>query len=1033
MDMRGLNTFIADVRKATSKEDEEERIQKELAKIRQKFKTNPKMKGYDRKKYITKLLYIYMLGYDIEFGHMEAIELLSSNKYSEKHLGYLAVTLLLDESNDILTLVTNSIKKDLVSKQENPQCLALTCIGNVGGKEFAESLAQEVQKLLVASDTRTLVRKKSALTLLRLFRKYPEVLPPDTWSLKVISLLKSKDLGIITSVLSLLIGLVSSDPDSYQESVSGVIDLLSKLVLQKSYNNDYIYYGIPAPWTQVKLLRLLQYFPAPEDKSLLGNVSQVVGRIMQTTARIKDLDKGKTVSRNNAAHSVLFEALNVAIHYDKDESVLTEASSLLSKYLVEKDTNLRYLALDTMSRLAYSQHDEVIATIRKNQDTIFYSLKDKDISIRRRALDLLYSMCDKDSARAIVGELQNYLPISDFAIREELVLKMAILAEKFADDFSWYIDVILSLMAQAGDFVSDDIWYRVVQIVTNSKDKDLQSYISKSSFKAVCLLSAHEAAIKIAGYTLGEFGHLIANNDESTAEKQFNILYSKFDICQNSTKAIIFDCFIKQYNQYNDNNLREKIKGAFSKYRDSYDPEIQQRANEYYMLIESGDPKLFKTLLKTMPAFTERESSVMKRILERQASVTEAGARSMKQKESKEGSNDQQEEEEEDNISIDNKSGVNGGSDLLEFGDNTQSKPTTTTTTGGSLLDDLLGDMTTTTTTSTTNQGPIDDFDFFGGGGSTQQTQKQIQKQTSNNDFDFFGDNNSGNKDDIAMKTAEIAKQKQRERQNTGFGIEDIMSHSKELEMQQEQRKVEEASHQSYQTLCVNSGGVVIENNVLQISMKTEYHGPKGKIVLLYGNKSGSAIGQTRLEIQNIPEIQIEKSVVAPLITPGSQIQQYLSVSCLSSFQAEIPASFYFEFEKKSFKFNFNLPIVLHKFVYPVNIQGSQQFFQKWNSIQKGPPLEKMEIVKLGRQLPDISQVKYLLSNGFGLSILEGIDSNPENLVCAGSFYSNESTVGILVRLESNPKVQAYRLTIKTTDKIVTQALFSSISSQLVK
>jgi AP-2 complex subunit alpha len=110
------------------------------------------------------------------------------------------------------------------------------------------------------------------------------------------------------------------------------------------------------------LLRLLQFFPAPEDKSLLGNVSQIVGRIMQTTARIKDLDKGKTVSRNNAAHSVLFEALNVAIHYDKDEPILTEASSLLSKYLVEKDTNLRYLALDTMSRLAYSQHVKFILT-----------------------------------------------------------------------------------------------------------------------------------------------------------------------------------------------------------------------------------------------------------------------------------------------------------------------------------------------------------------------------------------------------------------------------------------------------------------------------------------------------------------------------------------------------------------------------------------------------------------------------------------------------------------------------------------------
>ena len=118
-------------------------------------------------------------------------------------------------------------------------------------------------------------------------------------------------------------------------------------------------------------------------------------------------------------------------------------------------------------------------------------------------------MCDRDSARAIVGELQNYLPISDFAIREELVLKMAILAEKFADDFCWYIDVILSLMSQAGDFVSDDIWYRVVQIVTNSKDKELQAYISTSSYKAVSLLSAHEAAIKIAGYALVRYFQFI--------------------------------------------------------------------------------------------------------------------------------------------------------------------------------------------------------------------------------------------------------------------------------------------------------------------------------------------------------------------------------------------------------------------------------------------------------------------------------------------------------------------------------------------
>lgn len=38
-----------------------------------------------------------------------------------------------------------------------------------------------------------------------------------------------------------------------------------------------------------------------------------------------------------------------------------------------------------------------------------------------------------------------------------------------------YVDVILQLIDKAGDFVSDDIWFRVVQFVTNNED--LQVYI----------------------------------------------------------------------------------------------------------------------------------------------------------------------------------------------------------------------------------------------------------------------------------------------------------------------------------------------------------------------------------------------------------------------------------------------------------------------------------------------------------------------------------------------------------------------------
>ena len=55
---------------------------------------------------------------------------------------------------------------------------------------------------------------------------------------------------------------------------------------------------------------------------------------------------------------------------------------------------------------------------------------------------------------------------ANYDIKEELVLKIAILAEKFLNDFNWYIDVTIRLITLAGEFVSDDVWYRIVQVVT---------------------------------------------------------------------------------------------------------------------------------------------------------------------------------------------------------------------------------------------------------------------------------------------------------------------------------------------------------------------------------------------------------------------------------------------------------------------------------------------------------------------------------------------------------------------------------------
>ena len=50
-----------------------------------------------------------------------------------------------------------------------------------------------------------------------------------------------------------------------------------------------------------------------------------------------------------------------------------------------------------------------------------------------------------------------FLEKADYAVREEVVLKIAILAEKHVTDYNWYVDVMLKLIRLAGDFVTQEV------------------------------------------------------------------------------------------------------------------------------------------------------------------------------------------------------------------------------------------------------------------------------------------------------------------------------------------------------------------------------------------------------------------------------------------------------------------------------------------------------------------------------------------------------------------------------------------------
>ncbi len=624
---RGLTMFISDIRNCSTVEKEKKRVDKELANIRNKFTREKGLDSYNKKKYVWKLVYIYMLGYDVEFGHMQVINLVSSSKYTEKHVGYIATAVLMRNTDELMTLIVNSVRSDLKSGNDASQSLALCAVANLGGKELTDTLAPDVLRVLTQSQTRAIVRKKAALCMLRLYRVDPDTIVHEEFVEKAVSILtKIDDIGVLTSTFGLINHMIKVHAHAYTPIVKPCILILSRLVVAKACRPDYLYYNTCCPWLQVKILQALQHFDPPEAGSKLeAKLNESLYKIMHHT------DVTKSVNKNNADHSILFEAVNLLTHYAEASSpkMRAQAMTLLGRFIGVREPNIRYLGLSTMSKFVSMCRlegiNDVTEHVKKHKTTILKSLKDTDVSIRKRSLDLVFAMCDRENAVEIVKELLAFLPDAELSLKEEMVLKIAILAERYATDYRWYLDTILQIITLAGDYVSDDIWHRVVIIVTNREE--LQLYSADVMFQALQNVHVHETTVKAGAYILGEFGYLLTDppEDEVDAVEQelvssqnlFDTLRKHLTMVSDEVKQILLHAFIKFANLYPE--LADNVSELLDTYRSAFNVEVQQRACEYFALPSAAGEEKMQYVLDPMPPFPDdRESALEKRLKEKE-------------------------------------------------------------------------------------------------------------------------------------------------------------------------------------------------------------------------------------------------------------------------------------------------------------------------------------------------------------------------------------------------------------------------------
>ncbi|XP_078147249.1 AP-2 complex subunit alpha-2-like [Centroberyx gerrardi] len=946
--MRGLAVFISDIRNCKSKEAEVKRINKELANIRSKFKGDKALDGYSKKKYVCKLLFIFLLGHDIDFGHMEAVNLLSSNKYTEKQIGYLFISVLVNSNSDLIRLINNGIKNDLASRNPSFMNLALHCIANVGSREMAEAFAADIPRILVAGETMDSVKQSAALCLLRLNRTSPDLVPMGEWTARVVHLLNDQHLGVVTAATSLITTLAQKSPDDFKTSVSLAVARLSRIVTSASIDlQDYTYYFVAAPWLSVKLLRLLQCYPPPEDAALRGRLTECLETILN---KAQEPPKSKKVQHSNAKNAVLFEAISLIIHHDSEPTLLVRACNQLGQFLQHRETNLRYLALESMCTLASSEFSH--EAVKTHIETVINALKtERDVSVRQRAVDLLYAMCDRSNAKQIVAEMLSYLETADYSIREEIVLKVAILAEKYAVDYTWYVDTILNLIRIAGDYVSEEVWYRVIQIVINRDD--VQGYAAKTVFEALQAPACHENLVKVGGYILGEFGNLIAGDSRSSPLVQFNLLHSKFHLCSVPTRALLLSAYIKFINLFPEVKATiQEVLRSDSQLRNA-DVELQQRAVEYLRLSCVASTDILATVLEEMPPFPERESSILAKLKRKKGPGNLPDI-------------------------DDARRNVNGSTEHNNSSD-------TTSKSSPSVVADLL---------PTNRPRPASSAPIMLSAGTMVSSYPSADLLSLNPTpsagasllVDVFSDSPTPASTDV---------------------FED-----------------------NFPRFVCKNNGVLYENQLLQIGLKSEYRQNLGRIYVFYGNKtstqflsfSSSVTSQDILKTQ----LNIHTKPVDPIVDGGAQVQQILNIECVSDFTDTPVLNIQFRYGGTLQNIAVKLPVMLNKFFQATEMM-SQDFFQRWK--QLGAPQQEVQKIFKAKHPMDTEVTKAKII-GFGAALLDGVDPNPANFVGAGVIHTKSTQVGCLLRLEPNTQAQMYRLTLRTSRDSVSQRLCDLLSEQ---
>lgn len=371
---------------------------------------------------VLKLAYLEMYGFDMSWCNFQILEIMSSSRFQQKRIGYLAAMQSFKNEKDLLILATNQFKKDLSSHNHIEIGLALSGIATIVTPNLAQDIVDDV--LVKLTHSKPYIRKKAVLALFKIFLQYPESLRSSLP--RVIEKLDDEDNAVVSATITVICEISKKNPNIF-------IAYLPKFfsILGETQNN----------WLIIRILKLFQ--------SLLKVEPRMKKRILPSII---------TLMSKTDATSLVYESISCIVNggmlspdSSKDKEIAKECITHLVSFFVKGDANLRFVGLIALISIL-KIYPDFMHKVNGVSGYVMSSLEVKDTIVMKKALEVCQFLVTEDNILELIRVLLLQLVPDESSVhilenlKLEIVFKILQIASKdnYANipNFNWYVTVL---------------------------------------------------------------------------------------------------------------------------------------------------------------------------------------------------------------------------------------------------------------------------------------------------------------------------------------------------------------------------------------------------------------------------------------------------------------------------------------------------------------------------------------------------------------------------------------------------------------